>query len=67
MKKSGIYQIKNTQNGKIYIGQTRDLKLGIYEHLRVLRRGNTITPIYKGHLINTENPRLIFLYWKNAQ
>ena len=39
MKKSGIYQIKNTQNGKIYIGQTRDLKLRIYEHLRVLRRG----------------------------
>lgn len=39
MKKSGIYQIRNTQNGKVYIGQTRDLKFRIYEHIRVLRRG----------------------------
>ena len=37
MKKSGIYGIKNTANGKWYIGQTIDLSKRKYEHFCDLR------------------------------
>ena len=36
---SGIYQIKNTLNGKCYIGSAVNLKKRWGEHLRALRRG----------------------------
>ena len=39
MKRSGVYQIKCTENEKIYIGQTIDLDRRLYDHLWNLRRG----------------------------
>lgn len=39
MKKIGIYKITNTVNGKVYIGQSVDLKKRIRVHKRYLRLG----------------------------
>ena len=39
MKRAGIYRIKCSGNGKIYIGQTIDLDRRLYDHLWNLRRG----------------------------
>lgn len=38
--KSGIYIIKNTHNGKVYIGQSLDVRKRIATHKRLLRDGN---------------------------
>lgn len=39
-KGAGIYQIKNIQNGKIYIGQTtRNMRIRIQSHFNDLNRG----------------------------
>lgn len=37
--KSGIYIIKNTHNGKVYIGQSLDVRKRIATHKRLLRDG----------------------------
>lgn len=39
MQKSGIYAIENLVNGKIYIGQSRNIKKRLSEHKRNLRNG----------------------------
>lgn len=36
----GIYKIENSVNGKIYIGQSRNLKKRLAEHKRKLKNGN---------------------------
>jgi group I intron endonuclease len=38
--KSGIYQIKNTQNGKVYIGSSTDIPKRWRQHLQLLKSGN---------------------------
>ncbi len=37
--KSGIYMIKNTKNGKVYIGQSQNIQRRINAHISCLRRG----------------------------
>ena len=40
MYRSGIYQIRNKVNGKLYIGSSCQLKKRKYEHFRNLKNGN---------------------------
>ena len=51
MPLSGIYQILNTQNGKFYVGHTRDFKRRQATHLCYLKRGDHHSP----HLQNAWN------------
>ena len=50
-KKSGIYQIRNIVNGKIYVGQTTDLATRRYGHFRLLEENQSHNP----HLQNAYN------------
>ena len=40
MEKSGIYQIRNTKNGKVYIGLSKNLKGRFVKHIQRLRNGS---------------------------
>lgn len=40
--KSGIYQIKNKLNGKVYIGQAEDIRLRWIEHRHDLKKGKHV-------------------------
>ena len=42
--KSGIYQIKNTINGKVYVGSTIDFERRKYEHFKALKNNNHGNP-----------------------
>ena len=55
---SGIYQIRNIINNKIYIGSSANIKKRWSEHKRDLKTTNTIMGIYKALIINME---LVFL------
>lgn len=37
---SGIYKITNKQNGKVYVGSSKDMKAREYQHFYRLRKGN---------------------------
>lgn len=47
MSRSGIYGIKNTSNGKWYIGQTRDLSKRKYEHFYDLANSRHFNPHFQ--------------------
>ena len=51
--KSGIYIIRNTVNGKIYIGSAVNLEKRLYEHFWALRKNKHINKylslIYLNH------------------
>lgn len=51
MKDSGIYAIKNTVNGKVYIGQSRRISNREYCHFHALEKGNH----YNKHLQRSYN------------
>ncbi len=51
MKKCGIYEIKNKENGKVYIGQTHNMKERFQRHRYKLRSNKH----YNKHLQNSWN------------
>ncbi|MGL5437177.1 MAG: GIY-YIG nuclease family protein [Lachnospiraceae bacterium] len=52
---SGIYRIYNIQNGKSYIGQTKDIKQRIRTHFNQLDSGNHIVPEMQNDYTNNPN------------
>ena len=43
-KKTGIYWIKNNKNGKVYIGQSKDIELRINCHIKALNKDSHYNP-----------------------
>jgi len=39
MKKIGIYKIENKNNGKLYVGSSNNIKHRLYQHKRLLKKG----------------------------
>ena len=52
---SGIYQIKNKYNGKIYIGKTNNLHRRKKEHFRALKKGTHTCKAFQSDYNNATN------------
>ncbi|SFF08938.1 group I intron endonuclease [Bacillus sp. OV194] len=49
MSKTGIYQIKNRKNGKVYIGQALNIELRLIQHFKQLKAGK-----HKNHKLQSD-------------
>jgi group I intron endonuclease len=59
--KSGVYQIRNTRNGKLYIGSAKDLYERKYVHLSLLRRGVHHSKHFQ-NAYNKEEDKSVFIF-----
>lgn len=60
MKVSGIYEIRHTGTGRVYVGQSVDIDARWKEHRRRLARGTPVTPLLLGAWLMYGSDEFVF-------